>query len=88
MPWTKEKPTVPGWYWVRGTPKALMGVDREMYCVFEWGDMVMANDNGHWWLLENVDCGEWDGPVRPAHDQDIERLKALITLRIEQDKAK
>lgn len=66
MKWTRELPTVEGWYWRRRdigeTPVMLnvVGIGSFMY-----GKDVLyvINGNGRY-LLESIG-GEWQGPIKP-----------------------
>jgi hypothetical protein len=54
--WTREKPTVPGWYWWRRR------VGHKAFVVYleEHDGAMMEYSQGRYFTLEN---GEWAGPL-------------------------
>ena len=63
MNWTREKPTVAGWYWWRRDQHALPGV--AIVCSDFSG--YYMNRTGHNATFDHVDdvIGEWLGPITP-----------------------
>jgi hypothetical protein len=60
--WTREKPTEPGWYWVRsllgGVEIVSIGCVNGVLRVYEHGC-----DTGV--KMEYLSSGEWQGPITP-----------------------
>ena len=54
--WTKQPPTVPGWYWWRA-----YGAIAVMEVCEQDGEMIAQND-GCWFKARFAD-GEWAGPL-------------------------
>ena len=65
--WTRERPTVPGWYWFRAT----QGADLQVLCVIErsdWGRDTSArllayDGDAAMGLVSAIAHGEWAGPI-------------------------
>ena len=79
--WTREKPTVPGWYWNRNTdnPTHAMVYVRNSLDIVEHLEVLVA---GRYSFLERT-CytieqisGEWRGPITPD-DGDREYRRGL-----------
>ena len=66
MRWTRERPSVPGWYWRRdkdyndNTPEICRIVleSTGLHCYF-------ATEEDKECDLVSLDSGEWQGPIRP-----------------------
>ncbi|HJT19881.1 MAG TPA: hypothetical protein VJ746_05400 [Nitrospira sp.] len=74
LSWTSEKPTQPGWYWVRNLRVPLLrGKYREVerFGVVEvlrdqTGSELYVSVTGSDWMSEIVKVeGEWAGPLEP-----------------------
>lgn len=62
--WTKEKPTVNGWYWFRPTDPVSIKIDPMMCWPVEFVNSVMyENGNPITWHVE----GEYQGPINPVN---------------------
>lgn len=62
MTWTKEKPTVPGWYWC-DCDFPFFG--REPVFVQRWlgtGPLSVSSDDGVF-EVEKIDGARWAGPI-------------------------
>ena len=72
--WTREKPTVAGWYWWRRDQHALPGV--AIVCSDLSG--YYMNRTGHNSTFDHVDdvIGEWLGPLTPT-DRQQGRVEGL-----------
>ena len=90
--WTREKPTVAGWYWWRRDQHALPGV--AIVCSDLSG--YYMNRTGHNSTFDHVDdvIGEWLGPITPdsyqqgmaaAFKQGIEKLREREKFYTEQE---
>jgi hypothetical protein len=66
--WSKEKPTVAGWYWWRQSRN-----DVAQPCFVYWAEQILYLHRC--WakypdrVLSDVRGGEWQGPITP-HDQE------------------
>lgn len=69
MIWTKEKPTKPGWYWVRGACGNDVIFDiRPML----GGQLIYFGDEDNSWTVgENDDGLEYAGPIEKPQDRTI-----------------
>jgi hypothetical protein len=71
MTWTKDKPTVPGWYWYRN-PHGFVWVEN---IDEKDGELCAVSTAGVMYLVENYP-GEWAGPLplpeEPSHRQGVE----------------
>lgn len=56
MVWTKEKPTVPGWYWLRKHGTGVVEI-REGLC------SVMVEGDGYSGRIEEFHDFVWAGPI-------------------------
>lgn len=64
LTWTREPPTMPGWYWYQKLPMFTKDVAQVM--VHE-GVLYVDWGSGFQELVEEMD-GEWAGPVLPPED--------------------
>ena len=62
LTWTKERPTMPGWYWNRR-----QGGDAEIILLTPWLDAVVYECEGEIFHLEYWG-GEWAGPIPEPSD--------------------
>jgi hypothetical protein len=61
LTWTREKPTVPGWYWWRGNKQDFA---QTTYVQFsEAGNGCVSFTEGQRYKPLREVCGEWAGPL-------------------------
>jgi hypothetical protein len=72
LTWTRDLPTVPGWYWHRNGPEAPVG----MLCLTYWQDQRGVNYlmNDRWGMVSAMQFGApdslWCGPLTPPAEPD------------------
>lgn len=64
--WSRERPTVPGWYWYKGD-LALYEVEA-VYVYKDDGVLFVDTVNNYSEPVSDFE-GEWQGPITP-HDQE------------------
>lgn len=65
MEWTTEKPTKPGWYWLKSNYAHSESSDVEVVWVFKnpgAKDCGVMSTNG-WCVAAGKIAGEWAGPI-------------------------
>lgn len=63
--WTRNKPTVAGWYWWRDDSKSMP----HAILVWSTSDNTLQAKGGFWTTSQDVARmdGEWLGPLSPEH---------------------
>lgn len=67
MNWTKEKPTVEGWYWYHG-PFRYPSDEAETYMTevyLSCGYLIAGRTSDDWDINVSELSGEWYGPIEP-----------------------